>query len=79
MMFQDYGILQIITSGTSYWSEEKQMFYLTTHSTHFIYGYMSPDISQRNTQRASEETRCRHIGYSLRLPTRVLLYPSRDR
>ena len=22
----------------------KEMFYLTTHSTHFIYGYMSSDI-----------------------------------
>ena len=22
----------------------KEMFYLTTHSTHFIYGYMAPDI-----------------------------------
>ena len=27
-------------------SEEgrKEMFYLTTHSTHFIYGYMASDI-----------------------------------
>ena len=24
--------------------ERKQMFYLTTHSTHFIYGYMASDI-----------------------------------
>ena len=22
----------------------KEMFYLTTHSTHFVYGYMAPDI-----------------------------------
>ena len=22
----------------------KEMFYLTTHSTHFIYGYMATDI-----------------------------------
>ena len=22
----------------------KEMFYLTTHSTHFIYGYMTSDI-----------------------------------
>ena len=22
----------------------KEMFYLTTHSTHFIYGYMASDI-----------------------------------
>ena len=24
--------------------EGKEMFYLTTHSTHFIYGYMASDI-----------------------------------
>ena len=24
--------------------ERKEMFYLTTHSTHFIYGYMVSDI-----------------------------------
>ena len=26
------------------------MFYLMTHSTHFIYGYMASDIWQRTTQ-----------------------------
>ena len=25
-------------------NERKEMFYLTTHSTHFIYGYMASDI-----------------------------------
>ena len=25
-------------------SERKEMFYLTTHSTHFIYGYMASDM-----------------------------------
>ena len=45
------------------------MFYLTTHSTHFIYGYMASNI-----QIGREETRCRHIGYSFRLAARVLLY-----
>ena len=24
--------------------KKKEMFYLTTHSTHFIYGYMASDI-----------------------------------
>ena len=24
---------------------EREMFYLTTHSTHFIYGYMASDIT----------------------------------
>ena len=23
---------------------EREMFYLTTHSTHFIYGYMASDV-----------------------------------
>ena len=26
---------------------EREMFYLTTHSTHFIYGYMASDICLR--------------------------------
>ena len=54
----------------------KEMFYLTTHSTHFIYGYMASDIWQRTTRIAREETRCRHMGYSFRLAARVLLYAS---
>ena len=40
------------------------MFYLTTHSTHFIYSYMI----------VRKETRCRHIGYSFRLTARIILY-----
>ena len=51
----------------------KEMFYLTTHSTHFIYGYMESDIWLR-TILMRKETRCRHIGYSYRLTARVLLY-----
>ena len=27
-----------------YFNIRKEMFYLTTHSTHFIYGYMTSDI-----------------------------------
>ena len=53
------------------------MFYLTTHSTHFIYGYMASDIWLRTTQIVREETRCRHMGYSFRLTARVLLYADR--
>ena len=54
------------------------MFYLRTHSTHFIYGYMASDI--QTIQIAREETRCRHIGYSFQLAAKVLLYaPSLDR
>ena len=26
------------------WEREREMFYLTMHSTHFIYGYMASDI-----------------------------------
>ena len=50
------------------------MFYLTTHSTHFIYGYMASDIWLRTILIVRKETRCRHIGYSFRLTARVILY-----
>ena len=50
------------------------MFYLTTHSTHFIYGYMASDIWLRTILIVRKETRCRHIGYSYRLTARLLLY-----
>ena len=50
------------------------MFYLTTHSTHFIYGYMASDIWLRTILIVRKETRCRHIGCSYRLAARVLLY-----
>ena len=57
----------------------KEMFYLTTHSTHFIYGYMASDIWLRIILIVRKETRCRHIGYSFRLAERVLLYASSHR
>ena len=50
----------------------KEMFYLTTHSTHFIYGYMASDMVKKATQIGREETHCCHIGYSFRLAARVL-------
>ena len=50
------------------------MFYLTTHSTHFIYGYMASDIWLRTILIVKKETRCSHIGYYFRLTARVLLY-----
>ena len=54
---------------------EREMFYLTTHSTHFIYGYnMASDIWLRTILIVRKETRCRHIGYSYRLTARFLLY-----
>ena len=57
----------------------KEMFHLTTHSTHFIYGYMASEIWLRTTQIAREETLCRHMGYSFRLAATVLLYASSHR
>ena len=44
------------------------MFYLLTHSTHFIYGYMASHIGLRTILIVRKETR------SYRLTTRVLLY-----
>ena len=58
---------------------EREMFYLTTHSTHFIYGYMVSDIWLRTILIVRKETRCRHISYSYRLTARVLLYTSSHR
>ena len=52
---------------------KREMFYLTTHSTHFIYGYMASDIWLRTILIVRKETRCRHIGYSYRV-TGFLLY-----
>ena len=57
---------QIVGFGCS----EREMIYVTTHSTHFIYGYMASDTWLRTILRVRKETRCRHIGYSYR----VLLY-----
>ena len=60
-------------TGSTNWSE-REMFYLTTHSTHFIYGYMASYIWLRTILIVRKETCCPHIGYSYRLTARVLLY-----
>ena len=60
-------------------SRNGNVFYLTTHLTHFIYGYMTSDIWLRTILIVREETRCRHICYSFRLAARVLLYASSHR
>ena len=52
----------------------KEVFYLTTHSTHFSNGYMASDVWYMTIQRARKENRCRHMGYSFQLAARVLLY-----
>ena len=59
--------------------EGRKCFYLTTHSTHFLYGYMASVRWYRTTQIGREETRCRHMGYSFHLAARVLLYASSHR
>ena len=53
-----------------------KFIYLTTHSTHCIYGYMASDILwQRTTRIAIEETSCRlFMDYTLRLVTKDSLY-----
>ena len=45
------------------------MFYLTTHSTHFIYSYMI----------ARQDTRSRPLDNSFRLATKVILYAASHR
>ena len=68
---------ELINTLASYWvavEREREKFYLTTHSTHFIYGYMASDIWLRTILIVRKETCCRHIGYSFRLAARVLLY-----
>ena len=55
-------------------TREREMFYLTMHSTHFIYGYMASDIWLRTILIVRKEICCHHIGYSYRLTARVLLY-----
>ena len=51
------------------------MFYLTTQSTHFIYGYMTSDMWFRITQIMRYETlRNQFISYSFILAARDLLY-----
>ena len=64
------------TTCSSMLEREREMFYLTMHSTHFIYGYMASDTWLRTIQIAREETRCHHIGYSYQLTARVLYAPS---
>ena len=63
-----------LTEDRLFHETRREMFYLTTHSTHFIYCYMESDIWLRTILIVRKETRCRHISYSYRLTARVLLY-----
>ena len=74
VVFVFKGVLVFKGALSSRSGREREMFYLTTHSAHFIYGYMASDIWLRTILIVRKETRCRHIGYSYRLAARVLLY-----
>ena len=74
MVLQYKHYIRYCLSNTNICRRERKMFYLTTHSTHFIYGYMASDIWLRTILIVRKETRCRHRGYSYRLTARVLLY-----
>ena len=37
-----YGVGHVVNDHSD--GERKELFYLTTHSTHFIYGYMASDM-----------------------------------
>ena len=64
-------ICHIVTKG-----KKKEMFYLTTHSTLFIYSYMASDIWLRTIQIVREETHCHHMSYSLRLGVFYIHHPT---
>ena len=59
IIFNSNHHVNLITS-----KKEREMFYLTTHSTHFIYCYMASDIWLRTILIVRKETRCHHIDYS---------------
>ena len=71
---QDKKVGYFVTTFALKEGGRKEIFYLTTHSTHFIYDYMASDIWLRTILIVSEETRCRHMGYSFRLAARLVLY-----
>ena len=52
------------------------MFYLTTHSTHFIYGYMVSDIMVKDHSDSERGNPLPLHGLLFKLPARVLLYAS---
>ena len=54
----------------------KEMFYLTTHSTHFVFTVIWRQTYGWAIQIGREETRCRHIDLSFWLAARALLYAS---
>ena len=57
-------------ASEEHYEGRKEMFYLTTYSTHFNYGYMAWHVVKDHSDRR-EETCCRRIGYSFWLAARV--------
>ena len=43
-MKENFGAIRTVYEFHVVLEGRKEMFYLTTHSTHFIYGYMASDI-----------------------------------
>ena len=42
--FHEFALVVMCITDSRTFTGRKEMFYLTTHSTHFIYGYMASDI-----------------------------------
>ena len=47
----------------------KEMFYLTTHSTHFIYGYMASDIKDHSDSERGRKEMYTEEYIQFHLPT----------
>ena len=63
-MNQDINMVSEVTEYVMNQEVRKEMFYLTTHATHFIYGYMASDIWLRTILIVRKEICCCHVGYS---------------
>ena len=73
----DYNLRPSRTSPLTTWFEgrkEGNVLFNDALNTFYFYGYMASDIWLRTILIVRKETRCHHIGYSLRLTARVLLY-----
>ena len=55
-VYDDKYFTRFLLKYTTVYKKKKEMFYLTTHSTHFIYGYMASVIQENN--------RCKHCLYT---------------
>ena len=66
----------IIINITNYIYRRKEIFYLTTHSTHFIYGYMASKVKDSSdSERGNPLPALRvDMDYSFRLAARDLLH-----